>query len=428
MVNHDSLTGLPNRSMFQQVLGDVIKRAQRYPEDGFAVMFIDLDRFKSVNDTYGHHTGDTLLKLVADRLRGALRESDLVARLGGDEFVVLLNRITEQEDARVVANNILALFSETLYIDEQGCDISASIGISLFGVDADTESALMKHADAAMYVAKDEGRNNAQFYAEDIHQRISEKVSLERHLRGALDRDELEIHYQAVLDTVDDSIIGVEALLRWNSPALGEVSPERFIPVAEETGMILGIGDWVIRNAARQVVQWQQAGIGPLKLAVNLSARQFNDKALAERVQEVLQETGLHPSQLELEITESTMMHNPRRTTALMSSMRELGVRFALDDFGTGYSSMNQLKSYPLETLKVDRTFVSGLEGSASDQAICRAIISLGQTLGMQIVAEGVETAEQQAFLRQHKCEFVQGFLFHRPQAANDFEQFYRSR
>lgn len=425
LATHDSLTGLPNRVMFQEMLSEHIKRAERYPEDAFAVLFIDLDRFKSVNDSFGHQVGDRLLQHVSKRLAAELRGSDLIARLGGDEFVVLLQRLSVKSRVQAIADKLLALFDQPVVVDEHECDISVSIGISIYGQDADTADSMMKHADAAMYVAKDEGRNNAQLYAREIHLQIQERIELERYLKGALDRNELEIHYQAKVDTDSTQITGVEALVRWHSPELGDVSPERFIPVAEDTGMIIQIGEWVLLNACRQIMQWQESGLDQLDLSVNLSARQFNDPDLADKIRRALADTGLPAGQLEFEITESTMMRNPRRTAALMFRMRRLGVGFALDDFGTGYSSLGQLKSYPLDTLKIDRSFISQLENSTRSQAICQAITSMGATLGMNIVAEGVENEEQLKVLREMGCHLIQGFLFHRPQSAADFKSFY---
>jgi len=427
LATHDSLTGLPNRVMFQQMLSEYIKRAERYPGDAFAVLFIDLDRFKSINDSFGHQVGDELLQHVANRLRKQLRNSDLIARLGGDEFVVLLHRLSDKDQIKVISDKILALFDKPVLVDCHECDISVSIGISIYGEDADTANSLMKHADAAMYVAKDEGRNNAQLYAQEIHELIQERVELERCLRGALERNELDVHYQAKVDIDSSRIMGVEALVRWHSPELGDVSPARFIPVAEDTGMIIRIGEWVMLNACRQVMQWQNEGMEPIGLSVNLSARQFNDPDLADKVSRVLDDTGIPAGQLEFEITESTMMRNPRRTAALMSRIRRLGVGFALDDFGTGYSSLGQLKTYSLDTLKIDRSFIAELENSTSSQAICQAIISMGTTLGMSVVAEGVENKRQLTVLRTSGCHLIQGFYFHRPQPASDFYDFYTS-
>lgn len=425
LATHDALTGLPNRVMFSEILNQAIRSADRYPEQRFAVLFIDLDRFKLVNDNYGHHVGDELLRHVAMRLRQPLRESDVLARLGGDEFVLLLQRIDSSDTAMSIANNILALFETPILLHGRECDISASIGISLYGEDAHDESSLMRHADAAMYAAKDQGRNNAQLYAIDVHYRTRERAEMESELRHALDRNELSLEYQAKLDLHSDRICGVEALLRWSSPALGQVSPDRFIPVAEESGLILKIGEWVLQTACQQMLEWEAHGIEDLQLAVNLSARQFNDPDLDGKICQVLQATGFPAQRLELEITESTVMRNPERSMAVMADLRRMGIRIAMDDFGTGYSSLGQLRDYPLDTIKIDRRFVSELSWNREDQAISRAIITMGKTLDLTVVAEGVEFPDQLSILREHGCDQIQGFHFHRPQAGEHFPDFH---
>jgi diguanylate cyclase (GGDEF)-like protein/PAS domain S-box-containing protein len=426
LATHDHLTGLPNRVMFSELLEQSSKTATRYKDQAFAILFIDLDRFKSVNDTYGHHVGDALLREVSRRLRKPLRASDVVARLGGDEFVILLQNISGQEQIEKVANNLLAALTGSILLSGKECRITASIGISIFGVDAFDEETLMKHADAAMYIAKDEGKNNFQFYSQDIHIRTQERINLELHLRDALDRQEFMLHYQAKLDLVTGRITGVEALLRWNNSVLGHITPDRFIPVAEETGHILPIGNWVLLCACQQVAHWIHQGLGPLSLAVNLSARQFNDPDLLDHIRHALEFSGLPAHCLELEITESVVISNPERAFRLMSQIKALGVALALDDFGTGYSSLGQLKNYPIDTLKVDRTFIREVPDNAQDNAITKAIISMGNTLGLRIVAEGVETSAQLEFLRLHNCQTIQGFYFHRPCSAEEFGHWYR--
>lgn len=426
LATHDTLTGLPNRVMFSELLRSAIRTANRYQDQRFAVMFIDLDRFKAVNDTYGHHTGDTLLTEVAGRLCKALRNSDIVARLGGDEFVVLLHKVSEKNHAGQIAEQVLKMLKQPIAMAEREFAISGSIGISLFGVDARDEEALMKHADTAMYAAKEDGRNNYRIYSADLHQHTQARASLSLQLRHALNHGELGLHYQAKVALDSNQVVGVEALLRWRHPELGEISPEQFIPIAEDNGLIIPIGEWVMETACQQLVAWQAQGLPALGLAVNLSARQFNHPDLRKHLNDVLGRTGFAANRLELEITESLVMQNPERAIELMSAIKKMGVRFAIDDFGTGYSSLGQLRHYPIDTLKIDRAFIRDLDQSKEDQAISKAIISMGKTLGLTVIAEGVETARQLAYLREHHCDQIQGFYFHRPCNGDDFVAWYQ--
>ncbi|MBC53526.1 MAG: hypothetical protein CMQ34_06765 [Gammaproteobacteria bacterium] len=426
LATHDTLTGLPNRVMFSELLRQAIRTANRYRDQRFAVMFIDLDRFKAVNDIYGHHTGDALLAEVARRLRTPLRDSDIVARLGGDEFVVLLHKVNDKQHAGQIAQHVLSMLKRPIALDEREFAVSGSIGISLFGEDAHDEETLMKHADTAMYAAKDDGRNNFRTYAADLHQHTQERAVLSLQLRHALERGELSLHYQAKLALCSNDVVGVEALLRWNHPELGAISPVQFIPIAEDNGLIIPIGEWVMETACEQLVAWQAQGLPALGLAVNLSPRQFNHPDLHKHISEVLARTGFAADLLELEITESLVMQNPERAIELMSTIKQMGVGFAIDDFGTGYSSLGQLRHYPIDTLKIDRAFIRDLDQSKEDQAISKAIISMGKTLGLTVVAEGVETVRQLAFLREHHCDQIQGFHFHRPCSADDFVAWYK--
>lgn len=428
LATHDTLTGLPNRVMFSELLRQTIRVANRYKDQRFAVLFIDLDRFKAVNDTYGHHTGDALLSEVAKRLRDPVRDSDIVARLGGDEFVVLLQKVTDKEHAGQIAQNILKMFRQPIAVEEREFVVSGSIGISLYGIDANDEESLMKHADTAMYAAKEDGRNSFRCYSADLHQHTQERAGLALALRHALERNEFSLHYQAKVDMATNEVVGVEALLRWHNPEHGSVSPTRFIPIAEDNGLIIPIGEWVMETACEQLVQWQAQGLPALSLAVNLSPRQFNHPDLLKHINDVLRRTGLSASMLELEITESLVVQNPERAIELMTQIQKLGVRFAIDDFGTGYSSLGQLRHYPIDTLKIDRTFIKDLDTSKEDQAISKAIISMGKTLGLNVVAEGVETLQQLTFLRQHQCDQVQGFYCHRPCASAAFVAWYHQR
>ena len=426
LATHDTLTGLPNRVMFSELLRQAIRTANRYQDQRFAVMFIDLDRFKAVNDTYGHHTGDALLTEIALRLRKPLRDSDIVARLGGDEFVVLLHRVNDKQQAGHIAGNVLQMLKQPIALDDREFAVSGSIGISLFGDDANDEETLMKHADTAMYAAKEDGRNNYRIYSADLHQYTQERANLSLQLRHALERNELSLHYQAKVALNSNKVVGVEALLRWTHPELGEISPVQFIPIAEDNGLIIPIGEWVMETACRQLVAWQAQGLPALGLAVNLSARQFNHPDLLQHISDVLARTGFAAELLELEITESLVMQNPERAIVLMTAIKRMGVRFAIDDFGTGYSSLGQLRHYPIDTLKIDRAFIRDLDHSKEDQAISKAIISMGKTLGLTVIAEGVENARQLSYLRDHHCDQIQGFYFHRPCSAERFVSWFR--
>jgi diguanylate cyclase (GGDEF)-like protein/PAS domain S-box-containing protein len=425
MATHDALTSLPNRGMFSQLLNHEIQVAQRYHRS-FAVMFIDLDRFKSVNDTLGHEAGDRLLQEMGARLKDCLRTSDVVSRLGGDEFVVLLPEVSDTDQVAMAARNILSAAVKPVVVLGQECRVTASIGICMYPADSQDEQALMKNADIAMYLAKEEGKNNFQFFSEDIRARSLERLTLESSLRRALERNEFFLDYQAKLDLKTKEITGVEALLRWQHPDLGTVAPSRFLPVAEETGLILSIGKWVLRTACAQNVAWQREGLPPVCMAVNLSARQFADEGLTTDILAALSETGMKPELLELELTESMVMQNHERAAKVLAAIKRLGVRISLTDFGVGYSSLAQIDRYPIDTLKVDRSFIRDLEGNVEGRAITEAIIAMGRTLSLTVVAEGVETQEQQTFLIDHACDAMQGFYFSKPLRQDEFASFMR--
>lgn len=427
MATHDSLTGLPNRVMFSELLESASKLAARYKDRAFAVLFIDLDRFKLVNDTYGHHIGDALLVEVAKLLRRPLRESDVVARLGGDEFVILLHELVDKDQISKIASNILSTFAEPIVANDRECKVTVSVGISVFGIDAIDEETLMKHADVAMYVAKDKGKDNFQFYSRSIHLRTKARIDLEANLGSALKKEELHLYYQPKLDLRTGKVTGAEALLRWSNPQLGNISPAQFIPVAEENGMILPIGEWVLVHGCQQSRAWHEISSDPFCLSINLSARQFNDPNLLKTIKKTLETHSLSPHQLELEITESTVIDNPRRAINILNELKEIGLKIALDDFGTGYSSFGQLKHYPIDTLKIDRSFIKEIPFDSDDKALTKAIITMGKTLGMIVIAEGVETIEQQQFLQEHGCDLIQGFYFQKPLPADEFDQWYRS-
>jgi diguanylate cyclase (GGDEF)-like protein/PAS domain S-box-containing protein len=427
LANHDALTSLPNRAMFSEVLNLAIQNGHRYKR-GFAVLFIDLDRFKIINDTMGHDAGDKLLKEMSVRLSETVRSSDVVARLGGDEFVVLIQEVSEAKQVDAVARKILSALVEPMVMQGQECRVTASIGICMYPADAQDEKALMKNADIAMYRAKEDGKNTYKFYSEETNVHSFERMALETSLRRALERNEFFLHYQAKLDLHTKRITGVEALVRWQHPDLGMVPPMQFIPLAEETGLIVPIGKWVLNTACAQNVAWQREGLPPLCMAVNLSARQFADENLLEDIAAALKDAGLRPELLELELTESMVIQNTERAGKILAAIKKMGVRLAIDDFGVGYSSLTHLKRFPIDTLKVDRSFICDLPQDLEDKAICEAIIAMGKSLNLTVVAEGVETLEQQTFLQEHNCDEMQGFLFSKPIPGDQFAALLRHR
>ncbi|MGB5218156.1 MAG: EAL domain-containing protein [Smithella sp.] len=420
LATHDALTGLPNRLMFSQLLDHAIHSAQRYKKQ-LAVLFIDLDRFKTINDSLGHDAGDQLLKEIARRLRQSLRNVDVVGRLGGDEFILLIEDFQEIKQLEIIAHKILSTVIKPMVLLGKECRVTASIGISVFPKDGQEEQLLMKNADIAMYFAKEEGKNNFQFYSENIHAMSSARLAIETNLRYAIERNELYLNYQAQLDFKTDEITGVEALLRWNSKYLGTVTPAQFIPIAEETGMIVPIGRWVLKTACAQNVAWQKQGLPPVSMAVNLSLRQLTDESFLLDIKEILKETGMAPNFLELEITESMVMHNPERLIPILTKIKAMGIRLAIDDFGTGYSSLSQLRNFPIDSIKVDRSFIHNLPQDMDNKAITEAIITMGRSLNLTVVAEGVETKEQENFLRQKVCDEMQGFYFSKPIEPDQF-------
>jgi diguanylate cyclase (GGDEF)-like protein len=417
MATHDGLTGLPNRVVFSQLLDQSVAAARRAHRK-CAVVFVDLDRFKIVNDTLGHSAGDSLLIEAAHRLRGSVRESDIVARLGGDEFVILLNDVAGKEAVEATSRKILANLMPPMSIAGHECRITASIGVAMFPEDGEDGAALTRNADAAMYVAKEEGKNDVCFYNAAIKSQSIERLMLETSLRHALERNEFLLHYQPKICVANGTVSGVEALLRWSHPDLGDLAPMKFIPLAEETGLIIPIGRWVLKTACAQAMAWQREGLPALSMAVNLSPRQFQDEHLLRDVDAALQESTLPAHLLQLEITESMVMQNVTRAIKTLDAIQSRGVRLAIDDFGTGYSSMSMMKQFPIDTIKIDRSFVRDLADNVEDQAIATAIICMGKALGLTIVAEGVETSEQDAFLRASACDELQGYLFSKPLPA----------
>ena len=414
MAYYDTLTELPNRVMLEERLKAEISRAERGGES-FAVLFVDLDRFKTINDTLGHGAGDLLLKSVAQRLRKCLRQYDVLSRFGGDEFVILLPRITNPKHVSMVARRIVETLKIPFKLESRKLYITLSIGIAHYPQDSKDHGTLLKYADIAMYKAKDLGRNNFQFYEPAMNVRLMQFAKLEGSLAEALDREELRLEYQPQIDINNGNLSGVEALIRWDHPEFGLVSPADFIPLAEETGLIIPIGEWVLRTACSQNVAWQQAGYRAVRMAVNLSARQFRQKTLQEMVVRILDDTGLDPQWLDLEITESEIMQDTANAVAVLRDLRGRGVNISLDDFGTGYSSLNYLKMLPVNIVKIDRAFVRNLAANDEDAAIAKAIISMAHTLRLKVIAEGVETRDQLDLLRSFGCDLYQGFLFSRP-------------
>jgi diguanylate cyclase (GGDEF)-like protein len=422
---HDGLTALPNRSLFNKLLSQAISQARRHNRR-LAVAFIDLDRFKQINDTLGHEAGDELLIEVASRLKACLRDSDTVARLGGDEFVVLLTELGEETYAATVAQKIITTIAKPFVLLGQEFRVTASIGISVFPSDGADEQTLTKNADIAMYQAKEEGKNNFQFYSEKLNANSLERLTLESSLRHALERDEFELHYQAKRDIASGRITGMEALLRWRHPDLGLVAPMQFIPVAEETGLIVPIGRWVLQTACLQNVAWAHAGLPRLNIAVNLTARQFGDERLLHDIATILKSTGMEACLLEIEIHESLLIQDIQRTLRILTELKAMGVKIAIDDFGTGYSSLSTLQQFPLDTIKIDRSFIRDLAARADNSSLTEAIIKMGKSLSLTVVAQGVETKEQAEFLREHACDEFQGFYFNKPMSALQFTELLR--
>lgn len=414
IAQHDALTGLPNRLALLMRLGQLLPDARRH-QWSMAVMFIDLDHFKIINDTLGHQVGDEMLREVACRLSAAVRETDYVARLGGDEFIVILPAIAMPADAAIIANKIIATLSLPIQAEGHELHTSPSIGISIFPDDGTDGDSILKNADTAMYHAKAAGRNNFQFFAAEMNRITSERLDIERKLRHAIARNELTLHFQPQFTAGSSEPTGVEALLRWLHPSDGMISPDRFIPVAEETGIIVEIGEWVLLNACHQMMHWIRAGLPPLRMAVNVSARQLRRRDFCETVAGVLAESGLPPELLELEITESAVMENPQEAIVILQSLGRMGVTLAIDDFGTGYSSLAYLKLFPIDRLKIDRSFVADIEYDLNDRAIAFGTIALAHSLGLQVIAEGVETDDQHDLLRSNDCDEVQGYLFSKP-------------
>jgi len=413
LAQYDSLTDLPNRNLFMDRLEQAILRARRH-NNSMALMFLDLDRFKEINDTLGHLAGDMLLCKVAERLTSNLRDVDTIARLGGDEFIILLEQVRDQREIEMVVNKILDFFAAPFSINENDVFVPPSIGITVYPDDADNARELLKAADIAMYEAKRNGGNCYEFYSTEKHAKSTLRLSMESNLRQAIDQDELSLAYQCRVSARDGETIGLEALLRWHNASLGTVPPIQFIPIAEETGLIIGIGEWILRQVCRQWVVWRDAG-RLFTVSVNISARQFRQRDFTERLAAIIGETGMDPAWLELEITETMIMTHAEDVIRTLSALHDLGIKLTIDDFGTGYSSLAYLKRFPVDALKIDQSFVRDVTSDPDDEAIVRAIISMARNLNLSIVAEGIETKEQMEFLKSAGCDEFQGFYFCHP-------------
>lgn len=423
LAHQDPVTGLPNRTLLYDRLQLAIHRAER-DDQGVAILFLDLDRFKTINDTLGHAVGDALLRQVGNRLLGCVRLSDTVARLGGDEFVVLISSLESDHALGSVVMKILEQLSEPYRVENNDVYTTASIGIALYPRDGDDAEGLLKNADMAMYQAKEAGRNTCHFFSSELNMRATERMLLESTMRRALERDEFYLVYQPQMELSTGKVEGIEALIRWRHPDLGTVSPDHFIPIAEETGLIIPLGEWVLSTACKQLVHWLQQGYPPLRIAVNLSARQFRQKNLALRIEKILAETGLDPKLLELELTESAVMENPEEAVLTLHQLKDMGIALAIDDFGTGYSSLSHLKHFPIDRLKIDRSFVKHVTHDQNDATIAEAIIALAHSMKLTVVAEGIEQSEQLEFMLQRKCDTMQGFYLSRPAEATAFTDF----
>ncbi len=426
LANYDTVTGLPNRNLLHDRLSQAIYFARRYGEMA-GVLFIDLDDFKTVNDSLGHQMGDRLLKALGERLIACVREVDTVARLGGDEFVITLTGLMHQEDLVLIADKVLDSLSKPFTLDNHELFISSSIGVAIFPKDGEDEATLLKNADSAMYHAKKRGKGHFQFYAAEMNQKARERLSLINDLHRALERDEFFLHYQPQINLKSGKITGVETLVRWKHPLLGLISPSKFIPLAEETRLILQIGEWVLRTACAQAMEWHKLGFD-ISVAVNLSTLQVEEHGLVESVETILRQTGLNPKYLELELTENILIQQPETIYRIFRQLRAQGVRLAIDDFGTGYSSLNYLSRLPIDKLKIDKSFVPDIANDPNDRSIVEAIISMAHSLRLKAIAEGVEAEDQAEFLRRLNCDEAQGYLFGKPLPKDEITAVLASR
>jgi diguanylate cyclase (GGDEF)-like protein len=425
LAHFDQLTGLPNRILLNDRVTYLLNMAQRKNES-LAVMFLDLDHFKNINDTLGHSIGDQVLIEVANRIKEALRDQDTVARLGGDEFIMLFPN-TDSNAAMYIATKLIEVISKASMIENNELTITPSIGIAIYPNDGEDFETLLKNADTAMYGVKSASRNSFHFFTQEMQLNLARNLQLDNALRHALKRNELEVYYQPQISLSDGHIIGAEALVRWHHPKLGMISPAEFIPIAESSGQIIEIGEWVLRTAIQQTKEWIDGGFAPMIIAVNLSAIQFRQKNLLTRITDILKEVELPHQYLELELTEAVTMHNPESVINIMNKLYEQGIRMSIDDFGTGYSSLSYLKKFKVYKLKIDQSFIRDIGKDNDDRAIVSAIIDMAHNLGLKTIAEGVETAEQLDFLRLHGCDEVQGYYFSKPLPCAEFEIFFKN-
>jgi diguanylate cyclase (GGDEF)-like protein len=417
--SHDALTGLPNRALFHDRLTHALACARREWKS-LSLLYVDLDGFKYVNDTMGHTVGDKLLKAVSGRLKGCLREVDTIARMGGDEFAILLPSVGDSQDAMVVAQRIHEAIGQGFYIDNQDCFVTACVGITIFPEDASDTETIIRNADTALHRAKKHGRNSTQIYTHSLNAAAVERVRLESSLRKAMERKEFVLFYQPIIDTQTGRIIGCEALIRWMHPEMGIVSPISFIPIAEETGQIVEIGEWVVQEACKQNAKWHAMGY-PVDVAVNMSARSFRNNDVIEMTRTACIEAELDPMFIHFELTETALMESPDKVALILMELKKMGIRVSIDDFGTGYSSLSNLKRFPIDSVKIDRSFVRHVTRNPDDAAIAEAIIAMAHSLKLTVVAEGVDTHDQLAFLKSHECDALQGYLISTPVSAEQF-------
>ncbi len=420
---HDVLTGLPNRVLFNDRVERAISRAQR-ESTAFALLYIDIDHFKVINDSMGHAVGDQLLNQIAERFTSVLRKSDTIARLGGDEFTIIVEGLNVPDQVSIVAQNLLKRLAKPVLLAERNIHVTGSIGIAMYPQDGDDLGVLLKHADIAMYRAKESGRQQFQYYAEEMSRKAMRRLDLENQLHHALDQDQFEIYYQPRIHMLSGKCLGAEALLRWNHPQKGIISPAEFIPVAEETGLIVKLDKWVMKHTCKQLAKWKQQGLSLDVLSINISARYFSEGGLADDCRELIEDSGLDASQIEIELTENTLVKNQDRAKRMIDALHQQGVNIALDDFGTGYASMSYLKAFPFDTVKIDRSFVNDIPEDKQNTAIVSAMIQLASALDLNVVAEGVESEAQSACLVESHCQHAQGFLWSRPLCVREFEQF----
>ena len=424
-LNHDALTDLPGRAIFLDRLQHAISKAH-YHNRLVAILLLDLDLFSNINKTLGTNIGDNLIQQLSQRFNATIREGDTIARFGSDEFVILLDDFDSDETLSIISQKLLDSLTTPFNINEHEIHITASIGISVYPGDGKDPETLLRNADIAMYRAKELGKNNFQFFSESMTARVFERITLKNSLRHALERDEFELYYQPQFDAQNGSIFGVEALLRWQHPELGLITPANFIPLLEETGLIEPVGIWILRTACLQSKKWHDNGLN-FQMSVNLSSRQFNNESFITSLKNIITDTQVNPQDLELELTESMLMRNASSTINALKSLNKLGVRFAIDDFGTGYSSLNYLRRFPIDTIKIDRSFVRDITTDADDMAICSAIIGMAHSLSLNVIAEGVETREQLEFLKDRDCHYIQGNYLGHPTPAAQLEQLFNT-